>query len=222
MNDLIGARRPSRMARPSRPWLSRAKCPCHDGPQPLIVVNDTGKEALCQELLRQSAELSRGGRSMGVGKSRRAPLVVLGREDSRIGKMRAGSAGRSPQWSPAGEIWTVELSGISGDREHAPPAQGPDRSGRSGRPLAREAMDEGPIRVNPDRARTRRCRGSAPRGGCSRPELCAGNTALTAASTSHATADEPTQRQRKTRVIAMGRPYDREIVDKMYGQTGRD
>jgi hypothetical protein len=44
------------------------------------------------------------------------------------GTERAGSAGKLLQWSLGGEIWIVELAGISGDREHAPPAQGPERS----------------------------------------------------------------------------------------------
>ena len=138
------------------------------------------------------------------------------------GSERAGSAGRSPQCSLSGETWTVERR-----RQFGRPGTSSARAGtgtirRTGRPwLGKRRM-----KARFEQTQIEQRRGAA--GACTQGWLqpacaCAGKTAFTAASTSHATADEPIQRQRRTRVIAMARPNDREIVEiRCTGQTGRD
>ena len=213
--DDLSRRRPFKVARPWRPWLSRA-CPCHDGTEPPIV-GDIGKE-----FLRQRGRLSRGGRSMGVTNPAGLRWASSGVKPRELGRERAGSAGRSPHWSLWGEIWTVERRGNSGAREHALPAQG---LGRSGEPAGPDSGSEG---YRPDSSKPRSRRVAEAPGPCTQGWLqpacaCAGKIAFTAARTSDATPDEPIQRQRRTRVIALVHPYvPGNCEEKIYGQTGRD
>jgi hypothetical protein len=162
----------------------------------------------CHELTRQRAEFSRGGRSMDV-ENRDGRWATTTRGMTREqGSEQAHSAGSSHHCSLLGEIRTVEFGGSFGDREQAPPAHG---SGRSDEPRG-SAL--GSALLRPDSSKARLKRDAETLGFCTQGWLqpacaCAGQRTFTAVSTSHAATEEPNKRQRKTRAIAMGHPYDR-------------
>jgi hypothetical protein len=113
---------------------------------------------------------------------------------------QAGPAGRSPQCSLWDATTTVGLAGKSGDREHAPPVQGVGRCdgrGEAGPGINGCAPSSSTPKSPSDAALPELCTHGWLQPACA----CAGKKAFMAVSTSHAPADEPTQRQRTTHVM---------------------